>query len=99
MPSDDKETIVIDKPDEEEIRVSRLLYAEGKALLDAGTHEAALAKLDQVLAHNPYHLPALGARATGWEKLGEHERADHCRQRIEWLRRSNVGLEELCLAS
>jgi nucleotide-binding universal stress UspA family protein len=75
-----------EEPEEEDLRIGRLLYAEAKALLEAGTYEAALVKLDQVLTHNPFHLPALAARAEACEKLGQHERSERCRRRIEVLR-------------
>jgi nucleotide-binding universal stress UspA family protein len=80
------EDLLAGEPDEEDLRIARLLYAEAKALMDAGTYEPALAKLDQVLAHNPFHVPALTARAEACEKLGQLERADRCRRRVEMLR-------------
>jgi hypothetical protein len=80
------EDLFMEELDEEDVRISRLLYAEAKALMEAETYEAALAKLDQVLAHNPYHLPALASRTEACEKLGQHERANRCRRRLELLK-------------
>lgn len=81
-----EEDLFLQGPDEEDVRVGRLLYAEAKGLLEAGDRNVALTKLTQALAHNPFNLPALTALAELCEKHGQHERASRCRRRIELLR-------------
>lgn len=81
------EDILLETVSEEELRNSRLLFAEANGLLEACHYEDALAKFDQVLARNPVHIEALEGRAVACEHLGQPERAARCRRRAEWMRR------------
>jgi hypothetical protein len=56
------EPSAVHEPTPDDLWTSRLLYAEAKALLEAGQCDLALIKLDQALAHNPYHVLALAVR-------------------------------------
>jgi nucleotide-binding universal stress UspA family protein len=71
---------------EEDLRYIRLLMAEGQELLKNGVYYRAAAKFRQVLATNPFYLPALEALAEAHEKLGEHEKAERCLHRANLLR-------------
>lgn len=70
----------------EDVQTNNLAYAEANTFLAGQSYEAALRKFDQVLARNPFHVPALDGRAKACEALGQHERAARCRQRAEILR-------------
>ena len=63
-----------------------------EALVAIETHDDALAmrKLDAVLRLNPFHLNALEARARVCDRMGDFERADRCRHRLEQLQRYPV---------
>ncbi|MBI1901147.1 MAG: universal stress protein [Planctomycetia bacterium] len=82
------EDVLLRELSDEEVRTGELLYAEAKALLETGAYEAALAKLDQALARNPLHVPALEARAVACEKTGQHSRAERCRRHAQALRQA-----------
>src|SRR5206468_1803870 len=49
-----------------DVKTIKILYAEGRALLEAKSYDAALAKFNQVLARNPYHAGALPPRDHDW---------------------------------
>ncbi|MCW5954297.1 MAG: universal stress protein, partial [Propionibacteriaceae bacterium] len=68
-----------------EVRLIKVLMAEGRDLLAAGSPEAALAKYRQVLRHNPFHVAAITALAEAHEKLGQHDQARHYRSCIQTL--------------
>jgi len=70
----------------EDVQTNNLAYAEANALLAEQSYEPALRKFDQVLARNPFHVPALEGRAKACEALGQYERATRCRRRAEILR-------------
>ena len=70
----------------EDVLTSKLAYNAADTLLADRAWEAALRKFDQILARNPFHIPALVGRADACEGLGQHERAVRCRQRAEILR-------------
>lgn len=74
-----------EEPDEEDLRVSRLLFAEAQALMATSSYEPAVAKLDQALVRNPFFVPALQLRAEACEALGQMARAARCRRRAEIL--------------
>ena len=80
------EDLILEDLTEDDIHTNNLLYIEAEALLKADVLEAALAKLDQVLARNPFHVPALEGRAAACDRLGQWERGTRCRQRAEVLR-------------
>jgi len=80
------EDVLLESLQEDDVRTNNLLYVEAESLLKAGVLEAALAKFDQVLACNPFHVPALEGRAQACDRLGQAERAARCRQRAEVLR-------------
>jgi nucleotide-binding universal stress UspA family protein len=79
------EGLFAEEPDEEDLRVSRLLFAEAEALLSAKSYQPALEKLDQALMRNPFHVLALHARARACEALGQTDRAKRCLRRAEIL--------------
>jgi len=64
---------------------SILLSIEAEALLKAGVLRAALAKFDQVLSRNLFHVPALEGRTTACDRLGQRKRGARCRQRADVL--------------
>ena len=76
------------KPDEvtdetftSDMNTIRILYAEGRELLGAKSYDAALARFNQVLAHDPYHALALKGRADAFEQLGHKQDAERSRRR------------------
>jgi nucleotide-binding universal stress UspA family protein len=80
------EDMLLEELTEADVRTNNLLYVEAKALLETQAYEAALVKFDQVLARNPFHVPALEGRAEACEHLGQSERAERCRRRAVVLR-------------
>ena len=57
------EDLLLEDLTECDIHTNNLLYIEAESLLKAQSFEAALARFDQVLAYNPFHVPALEGRA------------------------------------
>ena len=80
------EDLLVKELCDEDLRRSRLLYAEASALLESCMYEDALKRFDQVLAHNPLHVAAIEGRATACEHLGQSERAARCRRRAAQVR-------------
>lgn len=80
------EDMLLEDLNAEDVQTNNLVYAEANALLADQSYEAALRKFDQVLARNPFHVPALNGRAIACEALGHYERAARCRRRAEILR-------------
>ncbi len=80
------EDMLLEDLNAEDVQTNNLAYAEANALLADQSYEAALRKFDQVLARNPFHVPALDGRAKACESLGQYERATRCRRRAEILR-------------
>jgi nucleotide-binding universal stress UspA family protein len=70
---------------EEDLRYTRLLLAEGQELLRNDVPERAAAKFRHALAANPFLVPALEGLAEAHEKMGEHDKAERCRQRLALL--------------
>lgn len=77
-----KEEDVVEELFEGELRLIKLLMAEGRELLTTGAHEAALAKFRQVLSHDPFHAEAITGLAEAHEKLGHHDLASYYRRRV-----------------
>lgn len=77
--------------DSEEISHLQLLNAEGKALLESGCSLPAIAKFNQILAHHPFHVPALEGLARAYEQLEQLTEADRCRHRLELIRQHGLG--------
>jgi nucleotide-binding universal stress UspA family protein len=90
-----KEEELVEEAFEGDLRFLDLLTAQGRELLHAGAHEAALSKFRRVLAHNPFHLPALKGLAETLEKLGRHDQALYYRRRVEDMT-TNLGKEAIC---
>lgn len=80
-----KDENLIDELKEEDVATVELLHAEGEALMEANSFDAAVAKFDQVLAHHPFHVDALFRRAEALERLGDSERAARSIQRAAAL--------------
>jgi universal stress protein E len=80
------EDALLEDLNSEDVQTNNLAYAEANMLLTEQSYEAALRKFDQVLARNPFHVPALDGRAQACEALGLHERGARCRRRAEILR-------------
>jgi len=80
-----KEEDVLEELLEGEVRLIKLLMAEGRQLLSSGAPEAALAKFRQVLAHNPFHVAATEGLVEAYEKLGQHDLARYYRRRADNL--------------
>jgi nucleotide-binding universal stress UspA family protein len=72
---------LIDEFTEEDARMVELLIAEAEALMEVESFDAAVAKFDQVLTHNPFAEAALIGRAEALEQLGQTERAARSRRR------------------
>lgn len=70
---------------EGEVRLIKVLLAEGRDLLAAGSTEAAIARFRQVLRHNPFHVEAIQALAQAHEKLGQHDLARHYQSCLQTL--------------
>jgi nucleotide-binding universal stress UspA family protein len=82
-------------PEEEftaDVNTIRILYAEGRELLGAKSYEAAVAKFNQVLAHDPYHALALKARADAFEQLGHTQDAARSRRRASVIEEGEYEL-------
>ena len=79
---------LVDEITEEDAKVVELLFAEAQALMGVESFDAAVAKFDQVLAHNPFHEAALVERAAALMRLGETERAVRSQRRAAALRSS-----------
>jgi len=80
------EDMLLEDLNAEDVQTNNLAYTEANALLADQAYEGALRKFDQVLARNPFHVPALDGRAQACEALGQYERAERCRRRAEILR-------------
>lgn len=80
------EDLLLEDLNAEDVRTNNLTYAEAQGLLAEQAFAAALRKFDQVLARNPFHVPALEGRAAACEALGLTERATRSRRRAELLR-------------
>lgn len=77
----------------DEQRMAQLLCAEGRALHEAGSHEAAIVKLRQALAHQPAYAPALELLTAAYERTGQSREAEAQRRRTAALRGA-LGLGE-----
>jgi nucleotide-binding universal stress UspA family protein len=73
---------------EEDVRFQRLLTAEGQELLKNDMAGRAANKFRQVLALNPYFLPALEGLAAAHDKQGEADKAAYCRKKAALVRQS-----------
>lgn len=80
-----KEEDVVEELFEGELRLIRLLMAEGRELLSSGAFDAALAKFRQVLSHDPFHVEATKGLADANEKLGNADLARYYRRRADNL--------------
>lgn len=85
-----KEDDVLSADYEDTIEDIRWLYDQAQVALETNNDELALRKFDAVLRLNPFHIPALEDRAQACERLGEFERADRCRRRLDQLQRYPV---------
>jgi universal stress protein E len=79
------ENLPLGRPDEADIHDINRLFSEGQALMQSKSYAAAQAKFDQVLHRNPFHAPALAARAAACDQLGDSDRAERCRRRAKLL--------------
>jgi Tfp pilus assembly protein PilF len=73
--------------------------AEGRELFAAESYPLALVKFRQVLAHDPFHVAALGSRAEIHQKLGQIEKAGHCRRRAKLLHQQGAAEPNLSESS
>lgn len=80
-----KEEDVVEELFDGELRLIKLLMAEGRELLSAGAHETALAKFRLVLGHDPFNVEATTGLAEAHEKLGHLDLARYYRRRAENL--------------
>lgn len=85
-----KEEDVLSADYEGAIEEIHWLLDQAQVALDTHNEELAVRKFDAVLRLNPYHIPALEGRAQACERLGDFERADRCRKRLEQLQRYPV---------
>lgn len=88
-----KEEDVLSADYEAAIEDIRWLFDQAQVAIEANDDELAVRKFDAVLRLNPFHIPALEGRAQACERLGDFERADRCRQRLEQLQRYPVLTE------
>lgn len=82
-----KEEDVLSADYEGAIDEMRWLMDEAQVAIESHDDELAVRKLDAVLRFNPFHIPALEARAQACDRLGDFDRADRCRRRLEQLQR------------
>jgi len=75
-----------------DVNTIRILHAEGRELLGAKSYEAAVAKFNQVLAHDPYHALALKGRADAFEQLGHTRDAERSRLRASVIEEGEYEL-------
>jgi nucleotide-binding universal stress UspA family protein len=80
-----KNANIIDEIPTNDERTVELLFVEGEALLEVKSYEAAVAKFDQLLAHNPFHVGGLLGRAEALEQLGDSDHAERSRQQATAL--------------
>lgn len=77
---------VVEELLEDDLRNAALLIAEGRALYEARSYEAAIAKLRRALSRNPFHVPSVELLADAFDKLGSNSEARRYRRRAEQLR-------------
>jgi len=77
-----KEEDVVQELFDGELRLIKLLMAEGHGLLAAGAYDAAMTRFRQVLGHNPFQAEAITGLAEAHEKLGHHDLAEYYRRRV-----------------
>lgn len=68
----------------------RWLMDQAQIAVESHNDELAIRRFDAVLHINPFHLPALEGRAEACERMGDFERADRCRRRLEQLQRPPI---------
>jgi nucleotide-binding universal stress UspA family protein len=85
-----KEEDVLSADYEGAIDEMRWLMEEAQVAIESQDDELAVRKLDAVLRLNPFHIPALEARVQACDRLGDFERADRCRHRLEQLQKYPV---------
>ena len=85
-----KDEDVLSADYEAAIEEIRWLMDQAQVAVEINDDELAVRKFDAVLRLNPFHIPALEGRAQACERLGDFERADRCRQRLEQLQRCPV---------
>jgi universal stress protein E len=81
-----KDEDLVDELDEAEVATVNKLFTEGQTLCKARSYAAAIHEFDKVLIHNPFHIPALDARAEACDAIGQRARATRCRERADALR-------------
>jgi Tfp pilus assembly protein PilF len=59
--------------------------AEGQSLLSGGVAPSAIASFQKAISRNPFYLPALEGIAEAYEQIGQTERAQRYRRRIDRL--------------
>jgi universal stress protein E len=85
-----KEEDVLSADYEGAIEEIHWLLDQAQVALEIHNDELAVQKFDAVLRLNPFHIPALEGRAQACERLGDFERADRCRRRLDQLQRYPV---------
>ncbi len=85
-----KEEDVLSADYEDTLEDIRWLYDQAQVAVETNDDELALRRFDAVLRLNPFHIPALEGRAQVCERLGDFERADRCRRRLDQLQRYPV---------
>ncbi|MBX3452140.1 MAG: universal stress protein [Planctomycetaceae bacterium] len=80
------EDLMLEDLNAEDVRTNNLTYSEASGLLAERSYAEALRKFEQVLARNPFHVPALEGRAAACDALGLPERAVRSRRRADILR-------------
>lgn len=82
-----KEEDVLSADYEGAIQEIHWLLDQAQVAVETHDDELAIRKFDAALRLNPFHVPALEGRAQACERLGDFERADRCRRRLEQLQR------------
>lgn len=75
---------------ESAIEEIRWLLDQAQVAIETHNDELAVRKFDAVLRLNPFHIPALEGRAQACDRIGDFERADRCRKRLNDLQRYPV---------
>lgn len=85
-----KEEDVLSADYESAIDEIHWLLDQAQVAFETHKDELAVQKFDAVLRLNPFHIPALEGRILACERLGDFERADRCRRRLDQLQRYPV---------
>jgi universal stress protein E len=82
-----KQESVLEDLFENDVRRIELLSAKAQDSFDGGAFRQAIAKYEQILSRDPFHLGAMEGLRSSHDQLGEKEEADGYRRRLARLQR------------